>query len=353
MASSFDPRRKLAVMAEKHMRSGMHVRFLEECSAEGVVPKGLLLKLQVSVGDDTKNLQKSIDQLLHKVSLDICDRIKEEHLRKKINFEREIEALRKDIKSTSSDEQLSKLDSDIHTQLAQKQSKIIVQHQKKLTHLKSVQRDHSSSTYTVQRQRSSESHVQSSNNGNIPQECDASVSRDNLNLTEDAECEGDFILVSRRKKPRRPVQVRADAKSNRAQLAYKPRGKIAKTLNKTQIRQPQQNIERNTTAIGSSRTRRPDKHASSTVNRTIPKNASAPGTKKTYSEATRSGATQSVNNTSLQNHLQALLLTVQNIVTAALGQNGNQDGSSALKTATSGGSGKSGNVRSRGGNQRY
>ena len=93
MASVHDPRiinripylkSTIERLAEKQMRNGLHVRFLENCLEDNLVPSGLQLKLKIHIGNDAeaKKFQESIDSLLGKVSLEICDRLKEEHQRR-------------------------------------------------------------------------------------------------------------------------------------------------------------------------------------------------------------------------------------------------------------------------------
>ncbi|KAL4227445.1 hypothetical protein ACF0H5_012889 [Mactra antiquata] len=91
MASSYDPHKHLEKKAEKHMRCGMHVRFLEECLSSGIVPKGLQLNLRVNIGKDSNELQSSIDRLLNKVSLEICEKNKDEQHKKTRQLQIEVE----------------------------------------------------------------------------------------------------------------------------------------------------------------------------------------------------------------------------------------------------------------------
>ena len=110
-----DPRiRQLEVLAEKQMKSQLHVRFLENCKTENVIPKGLRLKLKVSVGRDATDLQKSVDDLLLKVSRDICDRVRDDHLRRSHEYSCLTEKTRNEIKNTLNDDELITMDSKIY-----------------------------------------------------------------------------------------------------------------------------------------------------------------------------------------------------------------------------------------------
>ena len=72
--ASFDPHvKQLGLLAEKQMKSTLHAKFLGTCRNENVIPKGLRLKLNVSVGNESDDLHISIDKLLERVSYDVSD----------------------------------------------------------------------------------------------------------------------------------------------------------------------------------------------------------------------------------------------------------------------------------------
>ena len=100
MASSNDPRIQLEKLAEKQMKSVLHAKFLEDCLSDEVVPKGLELKLKVSVGNDPEDLelQESVDKLLEKTSLHVLNIVKEGHMRKVKNLGNSIEEVRGKLK---------------------------------------------------------------------------------------------------------------------------------------------------------------------------------------------------------------------------------------------------------------
>jgi hypothetical protein len=64
------------------MKGVLHVKFLQNCRAEDVIPKGLSLKLKLTVGGMSNKLQEKVDSLLHRVSVEDCELIKEDHMRR-------------------------------------------------------------------------------------------------------------------------------------------------------------------------------------------------------------------------------------------------------------------------------
>ena len=97
------------------MKSALHAKFLEDCLAEEIVPKGLEIKLKVSVGNDPEDiqLQASVDRLLEKTSLHVVNIIKEGHIRKMRNLGNSIEEVRGKLKKNMSNEQLFDMDSEV------------------------------------------------------------------------------------------------------------------------------------------------------------------------------------------------------------------------------------------------
>ena len=62
--------RKIEKMADFQMRKTTHIRFLENCLAENMIPKGLMLEKQIMVGGNS-NLQDTVDKALKKFSLEL------------------------------------------------------------------------------------------------------------------------------------------------------------------------------------------------------------------------------------------------------------------------------------------
>ena len=97
------------------MKSALHAKFLEDCLAEEIVPKGLKIKLKVTVGNDPEDiqLQASVDRLLEKTSLHVVTIIKEGHMRKMRNLDYSIEEVRGKLKKNMSNEQIFDMDSEV------------------------------------------------------------------------------------------------------------------------------------------------------------------------------------------------------------------------------------------------
>ena len=70
--------RKIETLADIQMKKSQHIRFLENCVTESVVPKGLKLKLQLQDGENMR-LQKKIDEILRKNSMEITRVVSDEH----------------------------------------------------------------------------------------------------------------------------------------------------------------------------------------------------------------------------------------------------------------------------------
>ena len=138
MASSNDPRIQLEKLAEKQVKSALHAKFLEDCLAEEIVPKGLEIKLKVSVGNDPEDiqLQASVDRLLEKTSLHVVNIIKEGHMRKMQNLGNAIEEVRGKLKKKMSNEQLFDMDSEVFKKTEEKKNVMTETHKKKLSYLK-------------------------------------------------------------------------------------------------------------------------------------------------------------------------------------------------------------------------
>ena len=92
----------------------------------------------MSVGTDSGDLQKSIDELLERVSFDICERICDFHLRKAHLYSQMIKDKRKQILKIVSDDKLSRIDSDIYRMTEEKKDYLVLRHKKKLSSLKSM-----------------------------------------------------------------------------------------------------------------------------------------------------------------------------------------------------------------------
>lgn len=136
MASQEDPRQILKKLAVKQMKSALHARFLQDCINDDIVPKGLRLSLKVSVGPDGKELQDDINKLLHKVSVEICERIKEDHLRHNDKTDNMIENTRRLLQNKLTTSDFSNLENEITSYTEDKKNDIVIKHEKKLTYLR-------------------------------------------------------------------------------------------------------------------------------------------------------------------------------------------------------------------------
>ena len=78
------------------MKSVLHVKFLEDCLSDELIPKGLEIKVKVSIRNDPEDmeLQSSVDKLLKKTSLHIMNIVKEGHMRKVRSLGNSIEEVR-------------------------------------------------------------------------------------------------------------------------------------------------------------------------------------------------------------------------------------------------------------------
>lgn len=133
--ASTDPHGGLELLAEKQMKSVMHAKYIERCIVGDVVPKGLQLKLTVSVGKDGEQLQRSVNELLHKTSLEICDRIRSFHLRRAEAFEEEIVEKRKSLSKKLSSNEICRIDSELFDKINGKKDVLQTKHNKKLAAL--------------------------------------------------------------------------------------------------------------------------------------------------------------------------------------------------------------------------
>ncbi|KAH3896227.1 hypothetical protein DPMN_020401 [Dreissena polymorpha] len=139
MASSEDPRLHLKKLAVNHMKSSLHARFLQNCINDDIVPKGLRISLKVSVGNDSAELQSDIDALLQKVSVEICERIRADHLRRAHSIEQSIEDLRKSLQHELSNNDFNTMENDIFKETEEKQILLNKTHEKKLNILRNEQ----------------------------------------------------------------------------------------------------------------------------------------------------------------------------------------------------------------------
>lgn len=146
---SQDPHVKLRQLAEKQMKSCLHAQFLKDCLSENVIPKGLRLKLKVNTGSDSDELQSSIDGLLRRVSSEICEQIRDEHLRKSESYGKEMENVRNAMMKTMNPEVMFATDEMIAKHTDEKKEVMKNGHRKKLAFLKGENQANNSETIII------------------------------------------------------------------------------------------------------------------------------------------------------------------------------------------------------------
>lgn len=117
------------------MRKSTHIRFLENCITESVVPKGLKLELRVQVGENTR-LQNVVDRILRKTSMEITRIVSDEHyLQLQESKPKMTELENKVRKMTSNEGEFNIITHNIFTKTEAKKNKIVDKQTKKLSKL--------------------------------------------------------------------------------------------------------------------------------------------------------------------------------------------------------------------------
>ena len=109
---------------------------MENCRTESVTCKGLQLKLQVKVSNNDDELQYSINNLLFKVNREICDTIRDDHLRLSEEYGIPMEKCRDQLKASLTDKDMFDIDSKISDMTEKRKDDILATHEKKLKYLK-------------------------------------------------------------------------------------------------------------------------------------------------------------------------------------------------------------------------
>ena len=136
--ASTDPRiHQLENLAEKQMKSTLHARFLENCIADNLVPKGLRLKLTLNVGGNSTDLQKAVDDLLSKVRCDICCRVRDFQHSKSLETGLQMEKIWDDIKKNVNNREMFEID-NVYQLTEKKKDTMVTKHEKKLKSLRNV-----------------------------------------------------------------------------------------------------------------------------------------------------------------------------------------------------------------------
>ena len=134
--SEYNITKKIEKMAEFQMKKATHTHFLENCIAEGVVPNGLRLKLQVQVGNNHR-LQEGVDKILEKTSMEITRLVAEENYHQLQESKSKMKELEEKLKHTVHDEgKLNIISQDIFGKTENKKNLMIEKQNKKLEKLK-------------------------------------------------------------------------------------------------------------------------------------------------------------------------------------------------------------------------
>ena len=127
--------KKIEKMAEFQMRKATHIRFLENCMEENVVPKGLMLEKKIMVGERS-NLQEIVDRALLKFSMEIMRLVNEEHYRQLHNSKGDMLQIEADLKRELNDEaKFNEISGEIFSKIEHTKNAIVEKQQKKLANL--------------------------------------------------------------------------------------------------------------------------------------------------------------------------------------------------------------------------
>ena len=128
-------KKKIEKMAEFQMRKATHIRFLENCIEENVVPKGLMLEKKIMVGERS-NLQEIVDRALLKFSMEIMRLVNEERHRQLHNSKGDMLQIEADLKRELNDEaKFNEISGEFFSKIEHKKNAIVEKQQKKLANL--------------------------------------------------------------------------------------------------------------------------------------------------------------------------------------------------------------------------
>ena len=138
MASTDPCIHELENLVEKQMKSTLYAKFLENCIAKNLVPKGLRLKLTLNIGGNSTERQKAVDDLLSKVSCDICCRVRDFQHSKSLEIGLQMEKIWDDIKKNVNNREMFENDNNIYQLTEKKKDTMVAKHKKKLKSLRNV-----------------------------------------------------------------------------------------------------------------------------------------------------------------------------------------------------------------------
>ena len=268
----------------------------------------------MSVGTDSGELQKSIDELLERVSFDICERIRDFHLCKAHLYSQMIEDKRKQIQKIIADDKLSRIDSDIYRMTEEKKDYLVLRHKKKLSSLKGI--SSSSNNPAETNIRSTPFKNSTSADSNIPSNewQQVTTKRKGKNKRRN----------EKRKEAFTKEQTKKDNSRTPDQQAHRTAPKVYSShISHRQMRYataPQMNkLSKKCKPVHSQNKKAiPPKDNKNRPSQLQQKNVTAPSTRKTYLEATKNGAVKMVNPTDLQETLENLTKVVNNLLTVTI-----------------------------------
>ena len=262
----------------------------------------------MSVGTDSGDLQKSINELLERVSFDICERIRDFHLRKAHSYSQMIEDKRKQIQKIVSDDKLSRIDSDIYRMTEEKKDYLVLRHKKKLYSLKGM--SSSSNKPAETNIRSTPFKNLTSADSKIPSNewQQVTTKRKGKNKRRNEKRKKTFTKERTNKDNSRTPDQQAHTTSyiSHRQMRYATAPQMNKLSKKCKPVH-----SHNKKVI-------PPKDNKSRPSQLQQKNVTAPSTRKTYLEATKNGAVKMVNPKDLQETLENLTKVVNNLLTVTI-----------------------------------
>lgn len=160
--------KKIEKMADFQMRKATHIQFLENCLAQNVIPKGLLLEKKVMVGENS-NLQDTVDRALQKFSLELIRLACEDHSKQLNDSKGVMLELEDDLKKHLDDEgKFNEISGQIFSKTEQKKNKIVEKQKKKLEKLVDA-RDCFITGITAAAGKSKQSKSEQNKNHSVPQ----------------------------------------------------------------------------------------------------------------------------------------------------------------------------------------
>jgi len=152
-------------LAEKQMKRSLHCTFLNNCVEEGIVPSGLKLKLKIYIGNENEDFQNSIDSLLDKVSLNICERLAEEQMKISIDIGKRMESTRDILRRKIDGNSLFNFDQEVYDKTESAKNSMLLKQNKKLQKLRDNNRQSQLQKQQQKQQNSRNKH--SDNHSNV------------------------------------------------------------------------------------------------------------------------------------------------------------------------------------------